>query len=82
MQYGLPKLEKRELPVDSIQRTADLVQLAKEIALWLKDFARSMHEYKQTEEYQKNRLLSKQAMEKRQTKKREKSEYEKSLMND
>ena len=68
MQYGLPKLERRELPVDSIQRTADLVQLAKEIALWLKDFARSMHEYKQTDEYQKNLRSSMQAMQKRQTK--------------
>ena len=31
MQYGLPKLKEREPPVDSVQRTADLVKLAKEI---------------------------------------------------
>ena len=69
MQYGLPKLEKPSHPDDATERIGALVLLAKDIAHWLKNFARSMHEYKETEPYKKNYQSSMQALRKRHKKK-------------
>ena len=68
MQYGLPKLAKPRNPDDAFERIGALVLLAKDIAHWLKHFARSMYEYKETELYKKNYESSMQALRKRQKK--------------
>ena len=68
MQYGLPKLEKPIHPDDATERIGALVLLAKDIAHWMQNFARSLHEYMQTPTYQKDRQSSMQALEKRRKK--------------
>ena len=68
MHYGLPKLEKPIHPGHATERIGALVLLAKDIAHWMQNFARSMHEYTQTPTYQKNRQSSMQALEKRRKK--------------
>ena len=68
MQYGLPKLDKPIHPGDATERIGALVLLAKDIAHWMQNFARSLHEYMQTPTYQKERQSSMQALEKRRKK--------------
>ena len=68
MQYGLPKLAKPRNPDDAFERIGALVLLAKDIAHWMQNFARSMHEYMQTPTYQKERQSSMLALEKRRKK--------------
>ena len=71
MQYGLPKLEQPAQPDDATEHINALGQFAQNIAKWLRNFAATMHTYRQTDTYKKNYDTSIEALEKRRRKARE-----------